>query len=256
MDVAKAFSLAGKTAIVTGAGKTTGLCLAMATALNDAGAKVVLFDLAEEVTALAEKLGGAAKGYYAVRANLCEAESREAGFKQAVDLLGGKLDILVNGAGMQFRCDAIDFPADKWEAIIGVNLGAMFYMCQLAARTMRDQGKGKIINIASMTSYLGSKRIPAYASSKGGVMQLTKALSNEWAALGININAIAPGYMETELTRDVITTDLGKQHTSRIPAGRWGKPEDLQGAIVFLASSASDYVSGAIIPVDGGYLGF
>ncbi|MDR2392502.1 MAG: SDR family oxidoreductase [Planctomycetota bacterium] len=256
MDVAKAFSLADKSAIVTGAAKTTGLCYGMATALHDAGAKVALVDISDGIFGLAGSLGGEANGYYAVKANLCDKESREAGFAKAVEVLGGRLDILLNGAGLQHRCDAIDFPADKWDVIIDVNLSAMFYMCQLAARVMKNQpGGGKIINIASMTSFMGSRRIPAYAASKGGVMQLTKALSNEWCAFGINVNAIAPGYMDTELTANMIHTEQGKQHTARIPAGRWGKPEDLQGSVVFLASSASDYVSGAILPVDGGYLG-
>lgn len=256
MDITKAFSLVGKTAIVTGAAKTTGLCYGMATALHDAGAKVTLMDMAPEVFDLAKSLGGEANRYYAVRADLGDEKSRTDGFNEAVRLMGGRLDVLLNGAGLQYREDAIDFPGEKWNLIIDVNLSSMFFMCQLAARQMKEQGGGKIINIASMTSFLGSKRIPAYAASKGGVMQLTKALSNEWAALGINVNAIAPGYMATELTANMINTDLGKQHTSRIPAGRWGKPDDLQGAVVFLASSASDYVSGAVIPVDGGYLGF
>jgi 2-deoxy-D-gluconate 3-dehydrogenase len=255
MDIAKAFSLEGKKAIVTGAAKTTGLCYGMATALHDAGAAVTLFDVSDGAAQLAESLGGAANGYYAVKADLCDPVSREAGFAKAVELLGGRLDILLNGAGLQYREDAIDFPADKWDVIINVNLSSMFYMCQLAARVMRNQkGGGKIINVASMTSFVASRRIPAYTASKGGVMQLTKALSNEWCGMGINVNAIAPGYMETELTANMINTEQGKAHTARIAAGRWGKPEDLRGSVVFLASPASDYVSGAILPVDGGYL--
>jgi len=249
------FSLEGKTAIVTGVAKTSGLCYGMADALHNAGAKVVLMDVSPEVFNLAETLGGEANNYYAVQLDLCDATSREAGFQKALELLGGRLDILLNGAGIQHRCEAIDFPSDKWEAIINVNLNSMFYMCQLAAKVMAKQGGGKIINIASMTSYMGSRHIPAYAASKGGVMQMTKALSNEWAKLGINVNAIAPGYMETELTANMINTEVGRGHTARIPAGRWGTPQDLQGVTVFLASAASDYVSGAIIPVDGGYLG-
>ncbi|MCL2000808.1 MAG: SDR family oxidoreductase [Planctomycetes bacterium] len=255
MDIGKLFSLAGKTAIVTGAARTSGLCYGMAVALRDAGAKVVLLDISPEAEDLAKSLGGGAAGYYSVQADLCDTASREAGFKKALEILGGRLDILVNGAGLQHREDAIDFPVDKWDLIISVNLNAIFYLSQLAAKVMKEQGGGKIINIASMTSFVASRRIPAYAASKGGVMQLTKALSNEWAALGINVNAIAPGYMETALTANLIHTDHGKAHTARIPAGRWGKPEDLQGAVVFLASAASDYVSGAILPVDGGYLG-
>ena len=255
MKISEKFSLSGKSAIVTGAGKTTGLCFAMASALHGAGAKVVLWDVLPEVHALCEQLGGAAAGYYSVQADLRDVSAMEKGFEQAQALLGGQVDILLNGAGLQHRCDAVDFPADKWDLIIDVNLTAVFHLCQIAGRQMIAQGSGKIINIASMTSYVASRRIPAYSASKGGVMQLTKALSNEWASLGVNVNAIAPGYMETELTADNINTEHGRQHTMRIPMGRWGKPEDLAGAVVFLASPAADYISGAIIPVDGGYLG-
>ena len=249
------FSLEGKTAMVTGAAKTSGLCYGMAKALHDAGAKIVLMDVSENVVSLAQTLGGEKNRYYAVQANLCNPDSRQKGFHEALELLGGKLDILLNGAGIQYRCDAIDFPQDMWEKVININLNAMFAMCQLAAKAMIPNGGGKIINIASMTSFVASKRIPAYAASKGGVMQLTKALSNEWAGSGINVNAIAPGYMDTELTANMIHTEQGKAHTARIPAGRWGKPDDLMGATIFLASGASDYISGAILPVDGGYLG-
>jgi 2-deoxy-D-gluconate 3-dehydrogenase len=255
MSVPDLFSLKGKTAIVTGAAKTTGLCYGMAVAIHDAGAKVVLMDISPEVHNLAKTLGGAENNYLSVEANITDKASREAGFAKAVELLGGRLDILLNGAGIQFRCDAIEFPEEKWDSIIDINLSSMFLMCQLAGQIMIKQKCGKIINIASMTSYVASRRIVAYAASKGGVMQLTKALSNEWAGQGVNVNAIAPGYMATELTANMINTDQGKAHTARIPMGRWGNPEDLQGVTVFLASPASDYISGAIIPVDGGYLG-
>ena len=249
------FTLSGKNAIVTGAARTTGLCFGMAKALHDAGAKVALWDALPDVFNLCESLGGAGAGYYAVQADLRSPESMEQGFAQAVDLLGGRLDILLNGAGVQHRCDAVDFPQDKWELILDVNLTAVFRLSQIAAKHMIANGGGKIINVASMTSFVASRRIPAYSASKGGVMQLTKALSNEWAPLGINVNAIAPGYMATEMTADMINTEQGRQHTARIAMGRWGTPDDLAGPVVFLASAASDYISGAIIPVDGGYLG-
>ena len=255
MGVPDLFSLKGKTAIVTGAAKTTGLCYGMAEALHDAGAKVVLMDISPEVHNLAKTMGGAGNNYYSVEADITQRVSREAAVCKALDLLGGRLDILLNGAGIQFRCDAIDFPEEKFRSLIDINMSSLFFMCQEAGKIMIRQGSGKIINIASMTSFVASRRIVAYAASKGGVMQLTKALSNEWASHGINVNAIAPGYMATELTADMINTEQGKAHTARIPMGRWGKPEDLQGATVFLASAASDYISGAIIPVDGGYLG-
>ena len=255
VDLAALFSLQGKTAIVTGAAKTSGLCYGMAAALRGAGAKVVLMDLSLEVHTLAKTLGGSENNYYAVQADITQKPSREEAVSKSLELLGGRLDILLNGAGVQFRCDALEFPEDKFKSIIDINLSSMFFMCQEAAKIMIGQGSGKIINIASMTSFVASRRIAAYSASKGGVMQLTKALSNEWAGRGINVNAIAPGYMETELTADMINTEQGKAHTARIPMGRWGKPEDLEGVTVFLASAASDYISGAIIPVDGGYLG-
>lgn len=249
------FSLEGKNAIVTGAAKKTGLCYGMAKALHDAGASVVLWDVSEAVFGLCEELGGSDARYYAVQADLRDHAAMKKGMEEALSLLGGKLDILLNGAGLQYRCDALDFPPDRWDLILDVNLSAVFYMSQLAASHMIPAGGGKIINVASMTSFVASRRIPAYAASKGGVMQLTKALSNEWAEKGVNVNAIAPGYMQTELTANMIHTEQGRQHTLRIPMNRWGKPEDLAGAVVFLASRASDYISGAILPVDGGYLG-
>lgn len=251
----KQFSLEGKNAIVTGAAKMSGLSYGMAKALHDAGAKLVLMDISDSVFDLAKELGGAENRYHAVKADLSNEASMKEGFEKALELLDGRIDILLNGAGVQYRSDAIDFPADRWEQVININLNAVFYLSQLAAKEMMKQGSGKIINIASMTSFVASSRIAAYSASKGGVMQLTKALSNEWCSHGINVNAIAPGYMETELTANMINTEQGRQHTVRIPAGRWGKPDDLGGTTVFLASAASDYVSGAIIPVDGGYLG-
>jgi len=254
-EVMGLFDLTGKTAIVTGAAKTTGLCYGMAKALHGAGAAVVLMDVSEEVFKLAESLGGEAEGYYAVRANLTDGASMKAGFEKAVELLGGRLDILVNGAGIQYRCDAIDFPAEKWMQIININLNSVFLLSQLAGKVMLEQGSGRIINIASMTSYFGSKRIPAYTASKGGIMQLTKALSNEWCGRGVNVNAIAPGYMLSEFWLGKTDTEQGRANSARIPAGRWGVADDLAGATIFLASRASDYVSGAILPVDGGYLG-
>lgn len=153
--------------------------------------------------------------------------------------------------------DAADFPAEKWQQVLDVNLSAAFYLSQLAGKVMIDQRYGKIINLASMTSFFGSTRIPAYSASKGAIVQLTKALSNEWAQYGVNVNAIAPGYMNTALTDEIRekNPEQYQQTTQGIPAGRWGTGEDLKGIAVFLASDASAYISGAVIPVDGGYLG-
>jgi 2-deoxy-D-gluconate 3-dehydrogenase len=249
------FDLTGKKALVTGAAKTTGLCYRMATALHDAGASVVLMDVSSEVFTLVEMLGGETNRYYAVQANLIDEASMTSGFETAIEKLGGKLDILVNGAGIQYRCDAIDFPAEKWMQVININLNSVFFLSQMAGKIMLAQGSGRIINIASMTSFFGSKRIPAYSASKGGIMQLTKALSNEWCGSGVNVNAVAPGYMLSEFWLGKTDTEAGRANSARIPAGRWGVAEDLEGVTIFLASKASDYISGAIIPVDGGYLG-
>ena len=171
-----------------------------------------------------------------------------------MEVFDGRLDILVNGAGTQYRCPAAEFPAEQWERVISLNLSAMFYLCQLAGRVMLKQGSGKIINIASMNSFLGGHIVPAYAASKGGVVQLTHALSNEWMPHGIQVNAIAPGFMQTELSHDMMVSETGAAITKRIPAGHWGRPEDMAGVTVFLASAASDYISGNVIQVDGGYL--
>lgn len=246
------FDITGKKAIVTGAAQ--GLSNGMAEGLMEAGAEVMILDLSpktEEVAAEFVKRGFKCHG---LRVNLGDQKEREAGFAKAVEILGG-LDILVNGAGVQRRHKCEEFPMEDWEFVINVNLTTVFAMCQLAAREYLKNNGGKIINIASMLSFFGGYTVPAYAASKGGVAQVTKAFSNEWAGKGININALAPGYMDTEMNVALIN-DPGRNHEilSRIPAGRWGTPEDMKGVVVFLASSASDYLNGAIIPVDGGYL--
>ena len=256
MNLIDMFGMKGKKAIVTGGSR--GLGYAMAEGLHEAGAEIVLIASNEEkLKRAAEKLGKeGAKVYYAA-ADLGQTHMLDRTYEKALGCLGGHLDILINGAGVQYRCKAEDFPADRWQSVINVNLNAVFTLCQLAGRTMLAQGSGKIINIASMTSFFGSEMVPAYSASKGGVMQLTKALSNEWASRGVNVNAIAPGYMITELTGDMKAKNPGQYEeiTNRIPAHRWGQPEDLMGAVLFLSSRASDYVSGTILPVDGGYLG-
>ena len=162
----------------------------------------------------------------------------------------------MNSAGVQRRHKSEAFPLDDWSAVIEVNLTAVFALCQMAGRVMLDQGHGKIVNIASLLSFFGGYTVPAYAASKGGIAQLTKALANEWASRGINVNALAPGYMATEMNAALIA-DAGRnaEISARIPAHRWGTADDMKGPLLFLASSASDYVNGAIIPVDGGYLG-
>lgn len=251
----KGFQLEGKTALVTGG--AAGLCYAMAEGLHLAGAEVVLMDVSPTVADSATKLGAAGPKVHWVQGDLSDQEAIPELYAQALEKLGGHLDILVNGAGIQFRCKAEDFPREKWNQIIGINLNAVFLLAQQAGRTMLEQGYGRIINVASMTSFFGSEMIPAYSASKGAIAQLTKALSNEWSGRGVCVNAIAPGYMVTKLTADMKEKNPAQYQeiTSRIPMHRWGLPEDLQGTVVFLASQAAAYVTGAIIPVDGGYLG-
>lgn len=249
------FSLEGKKAIVTGGAK--GLCNGMANALHEAGAEVVLLDILDTVEESAKKMGATKAPVHAVKGDLSKPETLEGVYQECLDKLGGRVDILLNGAGIQYRCPAIDFPDEKWRKIIDINLSAVFYMSKLAGKTMLEQGYGRIINVASMTVYFASVMIPAYSASKAGVAQLTRALSNEWSSKGVNVNAIAPGYMATELTANMkeVNPKQYEEITGRIPMGRWGNPEDLQGTAVFLASEASSYISGAIIPVDGGYMG-
>ena len=250
------FELNGKKAIVTGGAR--GLCYSIAEGLHDAGAEIVLIDInRDNLVNASEALGKEGPKVHYVVGDLSKLDELHNVYQEALEKLGGRVDILLNGAGLQYRCKAEDFPLDKWKLILDINLSAVFVLAQLAGRTMLKQGSGRIINIASMTSFFGSEMVPAYTASKGGVMQITKALSNEWAGRGVNVNAIAPGYMETALTADMKEKNPAQYEeiTNRIPARRWGKPEDLQGIAVFLASDASNYISGAIIPVDGGYLG-
>lgn len=249
------FDLNGKTAIVTGAAQ--GLSLGMAEGLLEAGARVCLLDVNPKVEEAAKQLSEEGMDCAAVTCNLTDADDREAAFYRAVELLGGHFDILVNGAGVQRRHPSEEFPMEDWNFVMDVNLNAVFALCQLAGKQfMKQNSGGKIINIASMLSFFGGYTVPAYAASKGAVAQLTKALCNEWAQKGIQVNALAPGYMATEMNTALLDENnpRNKEITGRIPAGRWGTGEDMKGPCTFLASSASDYLNGVILPVDGGYL--
>ena len=249
------FDLTGKKAIVTGG--TRGLGHGMAEGLMEAGAAVVIFGTSNKVIEVAAQFE--AKGYWCkgIAVDLADDRARQEAFDQAVALLGG-LDILVNAAGIQRRHPSPEFPLQDWKDVLNVNLTAPFDLCQMAAKEFlkKEQPCGKIVNIASMLSFFGGMTVPAYAASKGGVAQMTKALCNELASKGIQVNAIAPGYMDTDM--NVALTDVSnpryREITDRIPAHRWGTPEDMKGTVVFLASRASDYLNGAVIPVDGGYL--
>lgn len=248
------FTLTGKQAIVTGAGR--GLGRSMAEALAAAGASVVLMDLSEEVENASEEMKAKGLDVHSVRADLSVHEDRERAFHHSISLLQGTLHILVNAAGIHDRRACLDMPLESWHRLLEINLTAVFDLCQMAGRYMVPQKQGKIINIGSMLSFIGGFNASAYAVSKGGVAQLTKSLSNEWAMHGVQVNAIAPGYMATTMNEDLLQDEQRyPQVTVRIPAGRWGKPEDLAGITVFLASEASNYMTGTIVPVDGGYLG-
>lgn len=248
------FDLTGKKAIVTGAAQ--GLAKGMAEGLMEAGAEVSIIDINPKVKTVAEEYVKAGYQCHAVIGNLADRENLERAYGEALDSLGGRLDIIINAAGIQKRHFSEEFPIEDWDLVMEINLNAVFQLCQLAGKQFISQkSKGKIINIASMLSYFGGYTVPAYAASKGGVAQLTKALCNEWAKKGINVNAIAPGYMATDMNTALIGDETRNvEILARIPANRWGTPEDIKGIAIFLAAEASDYLNGEIIPCDGGYL--
>ncbi|MBM0169846.1 2-dehydro-3-deoxy-D-gluconate 5-dehydrogenase KduD [Altererythrobacter sp. C41] len=245
------FDLSGKVAVVTGA--NTGIGQGIAIALAGAGADVALVgrssadETAEKVRALGRKAA-------LIGADLSTIEPVQEVVDHTLSELGG-LDILVNNAGIIRRADAVEFTEEDWDAVVDTNLKSVFFLCQAAGRHMIGQGGGKIINIASMLSFQGGIRVPSYTASKSGVAGLTKLLANEWAGKGVNVNAIAPGYIATNNTAALQADESrNRQILERIPSGRWGDPSDLGGAAVFLASSASDYVQGHVLAVDGGWL--
>src|SRR3954469_25126588 len=245
------FDLTGRVAIVTGA--NTGIGRGIAVALAEAGADVALVGRspADET---AERVAAAGRRAIQVRADLSTIAPVGEVVERTLAELGG-LDILVNNAGIIRRADAVDFTETDWDAVVDTNLKSVFFLCQAAGRHIIGQGRGKIVNIASMLSFQGGIRVPSYTASKSGVAGLTKLLANEWAAKGVNVNAIAPGYIATSNTAALQADESrNRQILERIPAGRWGDPSDLGGAAVFLASDASNYVNGHILAVDGGWL--
>lgn len=250
--MANPFDLSGRTAIVTGA--NTGIGQGIALALAEAGARVVGVGRSamDETQALVEQAGGR---FHAVAADLATIEPVGRIVAEAV-AAGGQADILVNNAGIIRRADPLDFSEQDWDDVINVNLKTTFFLAQAFARhAVARGGGGKIVNIASVLSFQGGIRVPPYTASKHGVVGLTRLLANEWAARGINVNAIAPGYCETNNTRAIRDDpDRNAAILARIPAGRWGAPADIGGAAVFLASRAADYCHGSILAVDGGWL--
>ncbi|HXD38584.1 MAG TPA: 2-dehydro-3-deoxy-D-gluconate 5-dehydrogenase KduD [Rhodanobacter sp.] len=246
------FSLQGKVALVSGA--NTGLGQAMAIALAEAGADVAAVGRTDPADT-AQAVRAAGRRFHWVEASLDTTAPIPAVIETVERELGG-IDILVNNAGTIRRNDALDFSEEDWDAVMGVNLKTAFFLSQAVARRLvASKRPGKIVNIASMLSFQGGIRVASYTASKSGLLGLTRLLANEWAAHGINVNAIAPGYFETNNTT-ALRADEKRQReiVARIPAGRWGVPADLAGAVVFLASAASDYVHGTVLPVDGGWL--
>ena len=254
MSVLDLFKLDGKVALVTGASK--GLGEALALALAEAGASIVSLSRSPDSGTLADQVTALGCGYHTITLDLSTATvaDLQAAVQQAVTL-AGRLDILVNNAGIVLRGPAIDFSEADWDAVLQIDLKAIFFLSQAAARHMAQHGGGKIINVASLLSFQGGILIPAYAAAKHGVLGITQALANEWATKSINVNAIAPGYMETDVTAPLrADVERNQSIVNRIPAGHWGKPADLQGAVVYLASDAASYVNGTSIAVDGGWL--
>lgn len=244
------FSLKGKVAIVTGS--NTGLGQGICRAFAEAGAYVAGVSRRPS-TETAQMLGA---GFHNIIADLSSSSVADGIIAQTVNRFG-RVDILVNNAGLIKRCDSLDFSEEDWDSVLNVNLKTAFFLSQLAAKQFIKQGTGgKIINIASMLSYQGGVRVPSYTASKSAIRGVTMTLANEWARYGINVNAIAPGYMATNNT-EALRQDEERSADilARIPAGRWGTPADLEGAAVFLASEASDYVNGFTLAVDGGWLG-
>ncbi len=250
-DTTGSFDLTEQVAVVTGASR--GLGRAIAAALAGAGADVVAVSR-QPATPLAADLGRLGRRCHLIPADLGDPAQVEEIIPRALDA-AGRVDILVNNAGTITRGPALDVTLEEWHRVLQLNLHAVFRLCQAAARHMMPRRRGKIINIASLLSFQGGILVSPYAASKGAVGQITKALANEWAPQGINVNAIAPGYIATDLTQPLQRDpDRSPAILARIPAGRWGRPEDLGGAVVFLASAASDYVHGHILAVDGGWL--
>ena len=245
------FRLDGKIALVTGA--ASGIGAALALALAEAGAAVACHGNRRAATETAQRIGGEAMAF---RADLGTAAGAEQLYGQVLARFG-RVDVLVNNAGTIHRDAAEVTTLESWQHVLQVNLTSVFQLSQLMARDVIGRGAtGKIVNIASLLSFQGGIRVPAYAASKGGVAQLTKALANEWASKGIQVNAIAPGYIATTNTEALRADETrNRQILERIPAGRWGEPEDLAGAAIFLASRASDYVTGTVLTVDGGWMG-
>jgi 2-deoxy-D-gluconate 3-dehydrogenase len=247
------FRVDGLAALVTGA--ATGIGAAVAEALAQAGADVACHGNTRAPDATCERVRALGRRAVSLRGDLAERATAGALVDATVEALG-RVDILINNAGLIRRAPAVEYAAGDWDRVIEVNLSSVFRLCQAAGKHMLAAGRGKIVNIASLLSFQGGITVPAYAASKGGVAQLTKALANEWAGRGVNVNAIAPGYIRTDNTAPLRNDPVrNRQILERIPAGRWGEPADLAGTALFLCAPASDYVQGHVLVVDGGWMG-
>ena len=248
------FKLNGRIALVTGASR--GLGQAMALGLAEAGADVVGLDIISSDADTGTQVRALGRRFHEIIADLRQASTSDLeNIVAEVERQMGSLDILVNNAGIIRRAPAIEFSEQDWDDVLHINLRALFFLSQAAAKAMMPRKRGKIINVASMLSFQGGITVPSYTAAKSGVAGVTRALANEWAQYGINVNAIAPGYMATDNTAPLrADTARSTSILERIPAGRWGEPDDLKGTAVYLASDAASYMHGAIVPVDGGWL--
>jgi len=247
-----AFDLNGQIALVTGA--SAGIGRAIAVGLAQAGADIIAVGRSDPADTRAS-VQAVGRQFHTISADLSEAGDCASIVAQGIEA-GGRVDILVNNAGTIRRADSLDFTEADWDVVMNTNLKSVFFLSQAVARCwVATQQRGKIINVVSLLSFQGGIRVPSYTASKSGLAGLTKLLCNEWAPLGINVNAVAPGYIETSVTTDLRQdSERSRQILERIPAGRWGLPNEVAGAVAFLASPAANYIHGAIIPIDGGWL--
>lgn len=246
------FNLTGKVAIVTGGSRGIGQAIAYGLAQSGADVAVVSTKPADKTKEMIENIG---KKCLLIKTDLYNIHEAKSIIIESTMREFGRIDILINNAGIQRRNPAMIFTEKDWDDVLQVNLKAVFVLSQSVAQIMQNNGCGKIVNMASMLSFQGGLNVPAYAASKGGIAQLTKAFANEWAKLGINVNAIAPGYIDTNMNEALIADhERNRQIMERIPAGRWGKPDDLVGGVIFLSSHASDYVNGHVLCIDGGWM--
>ena len=246
--------LIGKRALVTGGSRGIGRRLAQA--LHDADAEVTIFYNSTDGEAVAQSLrNGVGAAVHAVQCNVEKREDIQKAVQKTLELMDGRIDILINAAGINRRYYLDEFPMEEWDKVININLNAAVYCTQLVGRVMLEHGYGKIINLASMNSFVAAQRVGAYVASKGAIAQITKAFANEWGSRGIRVNAIAPGYIRTDMTQALQQDEKSYQDIlKKIPLERWGTPDDLVGPVLLLASDASDYVNGIVMPIDGGYL--